>query len=322
MFDRVRCATSAALLSIVALSGAVFAQSADYPNKRITMIVGFAPGGGVDVLARVVAQEIADQFGYQIVVENRPGAGSNIAAKVVATAAPDGYTVLFTGNSYAINQTIYKNPGYQTSDLRPVAFAALDSQALVINADNPARTLAEFIAAAKEKPPNFGYGGSSSRIVADYVLRVLAKTQAVAVPFQSGAPALNALLGKHVDIISSPIAEVAPQVKQGVLRALAVTGSNRSHALPDVPMLSEAGFPGLQINGWIGILAPSGTPDGVCTLLNKTVNAAVGKPAINARLRGLGYVPNVMPLADTAPFLNNSIETWRKMILATGMTIN
>jgi tripartite-type tricarboxylate transporter receptor subunit TctC len=154
------------------------------------------------------------------------------------------------------------------------------------------------------------------------VLRVLAKTEAVAVPFQSGAPALNALLGKHIDILSSPISEVVPSIEQGVLRALAVTGSKRSHALPNVPMLREAGIPGLEINGWIGILAPGKTPDAICAVLNDAVNKAVGKPAINQRLRALGYEPNVMPLSGTGPFLTNSIETWRKMILATGMTIN
>src|SRR5262249_25017388 len=153
-----------------------------YPSKPVTVVVGFAPGGGVDTLARVVAQAITDRSGHQFVVENRPGAGSNIAAKVVATAPPDGYTLLFTGNSYAINQTIYKNPGYATEDLRAVAIAALDSQALVVRADTPAKTLPEFIAAAKATPPNFGFGGSSSRLVVDYVLRVLAKTEAVAVP--------------------------------------------------------------------------------------------------------------------------------------------
>jgi tripartite-type tricarboxylate transporter receptor subunit TctC len=302
------------------LAQAALAQ--DYPNKKITMIVGFAPGGGVDTLARVVAQELTDQGGFQIVIENRPGAGSNIAAKMVASAAPDGYTLLFTGNSYAINQTIYKDPGYQTSDLRAVAFAAIDSQALVINADHPARTLGDFLDQAKQKPPNFGFGGSSSRLVIDYVVRVLAKTEAVAVPFQSGAPALNALLGKHIDILSSPIAEIVPHVQQGVLRALAVTGAKRSHVLPDVPMLSEAGFPGLEVHGWIGILAPSKTPDAICAVVNNAVNAAVGKPSVNARLRALGYDPNVMALADTGPFLANSIETWRKMIVATGMAIN
>jgi len=294
---------------------------ADAP-KKVTMIVGFAPGGGVDTLARVVAQELNDNAGFQVVIENRPGAGSNIAAKTVATAAPDGATLLFTGNSYAINQTIYRNPGYATADLRPVAIAALDSQGLAVNAANPARTLPDFIRAAKDKPPSFGFGGSSSRIIAEYVLKVMAKTEATAVPFQSGAPALNALLGNHVDIIAAPTAELLPQMQQGALRVLAVSGTKRSPSFPDVPKLGEAGFPGLEINGWIGILAPAATPDDVCLKLNAAINAAVAKPTVNARLRQLGYEPHSMALAESGPFLTNSIETWRKMILATGMAIN
>ena len=318
---RMRCATLFALLTALGPTAAL-AQPVDAPNRKITMIVGFAPGGGVDVLARVVAQELNDNAGFQMVIENRPGAGSNIAAKAVASATPDGTTLLFTGNSYAINQTIYRNPGYATADLRAVAIAALDSQGLAVNAANPARTLGDFVAAAKDKPPSFGFGGSSSRIIAEYVLKVMAKTEATAVPFQSGAPALNALLGNHVDIIAAPIAELVPQVRQGTLRVLAVSGSKRSAAFPEVPMLREAGFPGLEINGWIGILAPAGAPDEICLKINSAVNAAVGKLAVNERLRSLGYEPHAMPLAGTAPFLTNSIETWRKMILATGMAIN
>ena len=318
---RMRCAVLVMLLTVF-VPAAALAQSGDTPGRKITMIVGFAPGGGVDVLARVVAQELNDNAGFQMVIENRPGAGSNIAAKAVASAAPDGATLLFTGNSYAINQTIYRNPGYATADLRAVAIAALDSQGLAVNATNPARTLADFVAAAKDKPPSFGFGGSSSRIIAEYVLKVMAKTEATAVPFQSGAPALNALLGNHVDLIAAPIAELVPQVRQGALRVLAVSGSRRSVAFPEVPMLREAGFPGLEINGWIGILAPAGTPDDICLKINSAVNAAVGKPTVNERLRSLGYDPHAMPLAGTAPFLTNSIETWRKMILATGMAIN
>ena len=212
-FGRNVLAIAAPLLTLV-IADTAFAQNSDYPNRKITMVVGFAAGGGVDMLARVVAQELTDNAGYQIVIENRPGAGSNIAAKAVAGAAPDGYTVLFTGNSHAINQTIYKNAGYATDDLRPIAIAAIDSQALAVNAANPARTMPAFLDAAKTKPPSFGFGGSSSRIIADYVLRVLAKTQAVSVPFQSGAPAINALLGNHVDIISAPIAELVPHIQR------------------------------------------------------------------------------------------------------------
>jgi tripartite-type tricarboxylate transporter receptor subunit TctC len=165
------------------------AQAPDYPSGKITFIVGFAPGGGIDTYARVIAQGLGERLGWSVVIENRPGAASNIAAKAVAAAPPDGYTIMFTGNSYAINQTFYKNPGYATADLRPVAFVAIDSQGLAVSAANPARTLPEFL-----------HGGSSARIVAEYVFLVLAKANATGVPFQSGAPALNALLSNHVDI--------------------------------------------------------------------------------------------------------------------------
>jgi tripartite-type tricarboxylate transporter receptor subunit TctC len=210
----------ASLLVAAQLVGVAAHAQADVPRK-ITFVVGFAPGGGVDTFARVIAQELAEQFGYQIVIENRPGAASNIAAKAVAAAAPDGTTFLFTGNSYAINQTLYKNPGYATDELRPVAVAAIDSQALAVRANHSARDLAEFLATSKDNTFSFGFGGSSARIVAEYVFKVAAKTQGVAVPFQSGAPALNALLGGHVDIVAGPVAELVPQVQQGTVRALA-----------------------------------------------------------------------------------------------------
>src|SRR5277367_3814256 len=169
-------ASAAALIALLlAVPEPAFTQAPDYPNRKITFIVGFAPGGGIDVLARSLAQELTAQFNYQIVVENRPGAASNIAAKIVTGAPPDGYTLLLTGNSFAINQTLTKDLTYSVDELRAVAFPARDSQALAVNADSSARTLAEFVAMAKAKPVSAGVGGSSSHIVADYVLKVMAK---------------------------------------------------------------------------------------------------------------------------------------------------
>ena len=314
-----------AAFAVVVLLGALLGevargQPSDYPDKKITFIVGFAPGGGIDVFARSLAQELTTAFNYQIVVENRPGAASNIAAKIVATSPPDGYTLLATGNSFAINQTLSKDLTYSTDELRAVAFPARDSQALVVNADSPAHTLADFIAMAKAQPVSAAVGGSSAHIVADYVLKVMAKTQATSVPFQSGLPALNALLGHHVDIVAGPVAEVAAQVKQGSLRALAVTGPKRALALPDVPTLTESGFPGLEINGWTGLLAPAATPTEVCAKLNGDINSLVAKPSFNARLRSLGYEPNIVAIGDVDAFLKSSIETWRRMIMATGLS--
>ncbi len=296
------------------------AQGADYPSRKLTFVVGFAPGGGIDTMARIVAQGLGDRFGYQIVVENRPGAASNIAARAVASAPADGYTFLFTGNSLAINQTFYKNLTYSIDELRPVAMAAIDSHALAINAGRPSRTLKEFLDASRGESFTFGYGGSSAHIIAEYVLKVLAKAPAIGVPFQSGAPAITALLGNHVDIIAGPVAEIYPQAQQGALRALAVTGPRRAQAFPDVPALSEVGFPGLEINGWVGLLAPAKTPAEICTKLNAAVNAVVAAPEIDKRLREVGYEPSTMSLDGAATVLKTSIDTWGRMIGATGIT--
>jgi tripartite-type tricarboxylate transporter receptor subunit TctC len=295
------------------------AQTADYPNRKITFLVGFAPGGGIDTFARVIAQALNEQLGYQIVVENRAGAASNIAAKLVAEAAPDGYTLLFTGNSYAINQTFYKNPGYATADIAPVAFVAVDSQAFAVNADNPARSLDAFLAAARTRPFTFGFGGTSARIAADYVFHVLAKANGTGVPFQSGAPALSALLGRHVDINVGPVAETHPMVVQGELRALAVTGPRRAAALADVPTLEELGFKGIAVNGFIALLAPARTPDAIRARLNGAVNRVLATPSVEQRLRALGYEPYRGALADAPAYLKSQIDTWGNLIRATGI---
>jgi tripartite-type tricarboxylate transporter receptor subunit TctC len=295
------------------------AQAETYPNRKITFLVGFAPGGGIDTFARVIAQALNEQLGYQIVVENRAGAASNIAAKLVAEAAPDGYTLLFTGNSYAINQTFYKSPGYATDDIAPVAFVALDSQAFAVNADNPARTLKDFIAAARTKPFTFGFGGTSARIAAEYLFHVLAKANGQGVPFQSGAPALSALLGHHVDINVGPVAETHPMVLQGTVRALAVTGPHRADALPDVPTLEELGFSGIAINGFIALLAPAKTPLEIREKLNAAINQVIALPNVEQRLRALGYEPYRGTLADAPAYLKRQIDTWGDLIRATGI---
>src|SRR5262249_1228714 len=211
------------------------AQASDYPRRAITFMVGFAPGGGIDTFARVVAQELTEQTGISVVIENRAGAASHITAKAGAGAAPDGDELLFTVHSFAINQTLYKNPGHATEDLRPVVFVAIDSLALAVHAANPALSLPDFLQAGKTVSFNFGFGGSSARIAAEYVFNVLAKANTTGVPFQSGAPALNALLGRHVDIITAPVAEVYPQIEQGAVRALAVPGPRRGAAPRPAP---------------------------------------------------------------------------------------
>jgi tripartite-type tricarboxylate transporter receptor subunit TctC len=312
-------ATYALALGVLA-SDPSAAQLSDYPNRKLTFMVGFAPGGGIDTMARLVGQGLTEQLGYQHVVENRPGAASNIAARAVASAAPDGYTMLVTGNSLAINQVLYKNPGYSIDELAPITFPARDSTALAINVDHPARTLSEFIAASKGKPFNYGYGGSSARIIGEYVFKVLLKAEATGVPFQSGAPAINALLGHHVDIVVGPIAEIFTQVQQGNMRAIVVTGIQRSRALADVQTLNEAGFPGVDISGWNGFFVPAKVSPEIAVKLNAAINAVVKNPNTEQRLRQLGYEPFTLPYPEAAPFLKTSLDAWARMVREAGIS--
>src|SRR5262245_64736615 len=310
-----------ALVAILALGiiASTFGAAQNFPNRKLTFMVGFAPGGGIDTIARVIAQGLSDQFGYQIVIENRPGAASNIAARAVANATSDGYTLLVTGNSLAINQTYYKNPGYSTDELAPVAFVARDSMVFAVNAENPARTLSGFVEHTKGKF-SFGFGGSSARIGSEYVFKVLLKTPATGVPFQSGAPAMNALLGNHVDIIAGPIAEIYPQVQQGKMRALVVTGKQRSRSFPDVPTLHESGLPGIDISGWNGFFAPAKIAPEIAAKLNADSNTVVKNPAVDQRMRQLGYEPHTVAFADAPAFFKSSIDGWAGMIRLTGIT--
>jgi len=300
---------------------ATSADAAGYPERRITLVVGFAPGGGIDTFARVLAQALSDKYGWQIIIENRPGAASNIAARFVAGAPADGYTLFVAGGSYALNQTLYRNPGYASADLTPVAFVARDSQAFAVNADNPARTLKEFLDAGARKPFNYGYGGSTARIVADYLFHVLAKGNGTGVPFQSGAPSLSALLGHHTDINVGPVAETHPMIQQGTVRALAVTGPQRAEALRDVPTLEELGFRGADVNGFIAVMAPARTPIEIREKLHAAIDDAVAQPAVDQRLHFLGYEPYRGALADAPAFLKTQIDAWGKLIRATGITI-
>jgi tripartite-type tricarboxylate transporter receptor subunit TctC len=318
---------AASRLVLGALAGLLVATAAhgaepveNFPSRPIHIVLPFTPGGGTDVIARKLAPGMAQRLGQPVVIENKPGGNARIGANFVAKAEPDGYTVLVTGNSLAINQTYYKNPGYTIDELAPIAFAARDSMALAVNVSHPAKTLSEFVAAHKDKPFSFGFGGSSARIGSEYVFKVLLKTKATGVPFQSGAPALNALLGNHVDIIAGPIAEIYPHVLQGNLRALVVTGPQRTRALPNVPTLSESGLEGIQIYGWNGFLGPARMPKEVALKLNGAINAVVTKPSVDAHLRMLGYEPYTLALADAPAFLKNSVESWARMIRATGIT--
>ena len=217
-------------------------------QKKITLVVPFAAGGSLDTVARLIGQKISAVFGQPVVVENRVGAGGNLGARAVASADPDGHTLLYTSTGVAINQMLYANPGYAIADLTPVIFAAVNTTIFAVNPNNPAQNLTQFLANAKAKPFTFGTAGTGTggHLTGEYFFRSVAKVEAIHTPFAGGAPAGTALMGNHIDAISTAVPDITSQVKAGTLRGIAVASAKRASALPDVPTVAEQGFPRLR----------------------------------------------------------------------------
>jgi tripartite-type tricarboxylate transporter receptor subunit TctC len=309
--------------ALLLVSVAAANAQADYPAQRITIVAGFAAGGSVDAIARVIAEKLQERWGRPVVVENRTGATGNLAAAVVARAAPDGYTLLFTATGVAINQSLYESPGYAIGDLTPISFVAVNATVLAVNPGNPARTLQEFLAAHAAKNFTFGTAGvgSGAHITAEYLFKVLAKADAIHTPYQSGAQAATALIGNHIDLISVAQPDAAPLARQGQLRALAVSGARRSEALPEVPTLGEAGFRGFSASGWIALLVPAKTSPEIAAKLNAAVNEILQRADVRQRLEAVGFSPNTQSLDAAAGFLRGELDRWSRMVKAIGLTI-
>ncbi len=312
-------AASVLALSL-ALPGAAGAQVSDYPNRKITFMVGFAPGRWHrHVCARAGA---GPDRAVQLFDRDREPPRRGVEYRRPRGRERGGGRLHVPGHRQQPRDQsdLLQESRLHDRELAPIAFSARDSLAIAVAAGNPARTLGEFLAAAKAKPISYGFGGSSARIASEYVFKVLGKLPATAVPYQSGAPALNALLGGHVDVVTGPIVEIFPQVQQGKLRALAVTGPKRARVLPDVPTLREAGLAGIEVYGWNGILAPAKIPTEIALKVNTAVNAVVATPGVTERLRTLGYEPYSLPLADAPAFLKESIDAWAQMMREAGIT--
>ena len=252
----------AALGIFVVVAAAGLAQPAwtqTYPTQNITLQVAFAAGGIADVVARLVGQKLSERFGQAVVVENRGGAGGNLAAKSVSGAAPDGYTILATTTSLAVNETATKNKGFSVDDLRAIAVVAFSPDVLAVHPSNPAKDLKEFIANGKGRSFTFGSAGvgTGPHIGAEYFFREVAKVQAVHVPFTGGAPAVTAAIGNHVDAIVLTLPTVVPPITQGLLRGIGLASAARNSAVPSVPTYGRDGLP-QRLFGLMGRLLRAG----------------------------------------------------------------
>ena len=274
-----------------ALAGPAAAQTAS--SKTIRIVVPFPPGGTADILARVLGQQIAETHGPTIVVENRPGGGTVIATEVVARAAPDGNTVLLMANSFVINASVRDRLPYDPlTSFEPICLMVDSPQILVVNANSPFKTLADFVTAAKAKPGEMNYatvGPATTQHIAFEMLNRAAGIKLTYVPYGGGTPAVTALIGGHVMAVLANPSEVMEQVNAGKLRALAVASRERFALIPDVPTIAEFGFPGFEATAWFGLVVPAKTPKDTIAQHITMFKNALAAPAVQSKLAAQGY---------------------------------
>jgi len=314
--------------NLLALAGAAAAavlprsvRALDYPVRPVHLVVGFAAGGGADIIARLVGTPLSERLGQTIVVDNRPGAGTNIATETVVKAAADGYTLLLANSPNAINATLYDNLAFNfIRDMAPVAGIGRVPLVMVVNPALGVKTVPEFIANAKANPGgvNMGSGGNGAPDhVSGELFKMMAGVNLLHVPYRGVAPALVDLLGGQVQVIFATMPSVIEQIKAGKLRALAVTTAARSPALPDVPTIADV-VPGYEASQWYGITAPRGTPPEIIDKLNGEVNALLADAKLKARLADLGGTPLAGSPADFGALIAAETEKWAKVVKFSG----
>src|SRR4051794_40505861 len=282
-FSRARDVIVIVLFALAAWATVPSTASAAYPEKIIRIVVPFAPGGGTDVIARTLAQEMSKDLGGSIIIENRPGAGTILGTQAVAGSEPDGYTLLMGTFANAVNPSLYAKLPYDPQrDFAPVALIARSFNIVVVNAASPIKSIADLIAAAKADPDRLSYGtygtGTSAHLAGE-LFKSMAHVNLTTVPYKGAAPAITDLLGGRIEVMFTTVASAASLIAGGQLRALAVTSAERSPAFPDVPTVAEAGVSGYAAESWYGLYAPARTPAAVIERLNKSASAAVQSDA-------------------------------------------
>jgi len=311
--------------ALMAATPAINAQS--YPDKPVSLIVGFPPGGGVDIVARQLAETLSESLGQRVVVENKAGAAGNIAMEYVARAKPDGYTLLM-GNlgMLTANPVLYPKLSFDPSkDFAPVARVVVTPLLAAVPATLPAQSVQQFIAMAKAKPNemSFGSGGNGNiNHLAGELLKLQTGTQIKHVPYKGSAPALTDMMGGHIQLVIDGFNVVQPSVASGKARAIAITGDTRSPAMPDVPTMKEVGLGDLVIYGWQGVLAPAGTPPSIIEKLTQEVARALANPALKARLSGQGTEPSYLNPVQFRSYITGEQVRWANVISSAKITLD
>ena len=311
----------AATLAILAPHAARAADA--YPAKPVRFVVAFPPGGGTDIIARSIAQKLAERIAQQVVVDNRPGAGGNIGTDIVAKSAPDGYTMLMgSAGPLAINASLFgKMPFDPIKDLAPVTLAASTPNVLVVHPSLKAATVEELIALAKARPGEINFASSGHGTpahLAGELFDSMAGVKMVHVPYKGAAPALADLLGGQVQLMFSTMPPALPHVKDGKLRALAVTSAKRSPAAPELPTVDEIALPGFEANTWHGVVVPAGTPGAIVARLNREIVAILHLPDVVERLSGQGAEPVGSTPREFAAYIRAETVKWARVVRESG----
>ena len=289
-----------------------------YPKRPVRVIVPFPPGGGVDILARLITPKLGERLGQPFYIENIGGAGGNIGTGQAARAAPDGYTVLFVFGSFVVSLSLFANLPYDPrKDFTPITLAATTPTVLVVNPSLPVQTVKELVGYIRASPQKFSFAhggiGTQAHLVGEQ-FRVLLNLDLAQVPFGGSAPATTAVVAGHTPIGFISLAAVEAQVEGSRLRALAVASKTRARTLPNIPTMTEAGFPGIAGDSWVGVLVPAGTPKEIVTILHHEIVQVIGQRDIKERLTTLGYEPVASTPEEFGSRINDEIELWGRVI--------
>jgi tripartite-type tricarboxylate transporter receptor subunit TctC len=312
----------AAVLMFAALLPLSAPLAQQWPARPIRLVVGFAPGGGVDINARLLAPKLSEYLGQQVIVDNKPGAGTNIANEFVAKSQADGYTLLINTAAVAINMSLYRNLGFDTlRDFTPVSVFSESPNIAIVHAGVPAKTIQEFIALARSQPGKLNYssaGAGTTQHLSGELFKLRTKTDIVHVPYKGTAPSMTSLIAGEVDLSFANIPAILAHVKSGRLRAIANTGAKRSDLMPEVPTMKESGIPGVEVVVWYGVFAPAATPKDVIQRLAEAIQRATKDPDTRRRLVEQGAEPVGSTPEEFSRLVREEIVKWAEVVKISG----
>ena len=314
--------TKRLLLLLAAAAFSLSAAAQPFPTRPVKLVVGFTPGGGVDIAARTLAPKLSELIGQPVIVENKPGAGTNIANEFVAKSAPDGTTLLVNTSAVAINMSLYKNLPFDTlRDFAPVSIFSESPNILVVNTKSPATNMKEFLAYARANPGKLNYssaGSGTTQHLSAELLKLRTGISMVHVPYKGTAPSLTALIAGEVDATFANIPAILQHVKSGRLRPLASTGTRRAALMPEVPTMKQAGVEGVEVTVWYGVLAPAATPKEMVAGLSGAVAKAAHDPEMMKRLATEGAEPVGNTSEEFGRILRDEVAKWAEVVKVSG----